>query len=205
MVRVAFVILVLGLLLAAPIHASIIFDNLALSRATLTPMALPGFWIAQQFVPVTAATLDTVILRMARNSSAEDAPVVELYSGATQPTVSLGTLTSSGFPISDMGWTNVTFEGTNLPLMAGTAYWIVMKAPTSSYTWRAVNADTCGSCGPAFSAVSFHTDSNGAWWVDSPVHPLTMQVNATDAQVPEPATLWLVAPMGVLMLRRRTA
>src|SRR5688572_17130236 len=84
----------------------------------------------------TPHTLDFVTLRL-NYFDTLSVPMVEIYSGASNPTVLLETLTA---PVPVVGTSDVQFTSTGLALAASTTYWVLVwnNAPTAnSFQWMA--------------------------------------------------------------------
>lgn len=175
-------------------------------------------WVAQEFVPQFGATLDSVTLRLVWTPPFTDlvSPVVELWAGSpTAPSTLVGTLISPAVSMSMYVTTSVTFDGNHLALAANTPYWIVLESPVSTFSWRSLSPTVvcdAAKCGSAFAATSSVSIDGGLNWlsnldVNKSAMTARMQVDVTGvSDVPEPATAWLLLPLGALplFLRRRS-
>jgi len=213
----------LTLLTATPGHATAIVTTLSQTSSgsledTLagpTP-SWPSQWGAQEFIPQFDATLDSVGLRLVWTPDPVSAPnyvapQVQLWSGtSTTPTSLVGTLTTPSGTMQANTTTTLTFGGNGLNLSAGTSYWIVLESSVSDFSWRSLSPNVvcdAATCGPAFAALSMLTVDEGQDWEpnkDGTGAGITarMEVDVTEdaGSTPEPATAWLVVPLGALGL-----
>jgi hypothetical protein len=150
-------------------------------------------WIGAGFsTGPTTYTLDAATLLMQ-----EDLPgsvALDLYSDVSgRPGSLLGSLTSPSNFSSTL--TSTEFTGTNLTLVANSAYWLVLQSKGGEYEWAYTDNNT-GS-GPGFAGTWGASDNAGASWLVSDIDPMIMQVDASPADLGEPTTV--PEPAGILL------
>ena len=192
---------------ACVLNGTVIFDNLSetgTGQAALSMMLTEG----QKFIAPGDARLQSVVLNMKYNyggtfnwilaqlySDADGVPGVLV--GSLAPDLSLELMTTLA---------NYTFHpvGT-INLEHGDGYWVTVGAGGGATAGWEYTGSTSGTGFPFTSWHSDYYNDGGSYtWHGSAVNPMKMQVNA-DSGVPEPATLLLVAPLGLaaFALRRR--
>jgi hypothetical protein len=144
-------------------------------------------------------TLDFVTLRI-NYFDTLSVPMVQLYTGATSPTVLVETLTA---PVPVVGMSNVVFTSSGSALSNGTIYWVLVwnNAPTAnSFQWMASS--------PSVTPTGSGATHFGYRFSNGPPPPVgtsttfnTYSVNAT--AVPEPASFIALGLGGALLLLRR--
>lgn len=144
-------------------------------------------------------TLDFVTLRINYFDTAS-VPMVQLYSGAANPTTLIETLSA---PTPVVGMSNVVFTSTGSLMSAGTTYWILVwnnALTANSFQWMASSPSvTPTGAGAAHFGYRFSNGPPPPTGVSATFN--SYSVNAT--LVPEPATFIGLGVGAVLLFARR--
>jgi hypothetical protein len=148
--------------------------------------------LAQRFYASTLTNVNlTATLLMLQTTSGS--PLVQIWSGASNPTSLITTLSLSGSFSETLANTTFTASGVTLPT-TGNNYWVTLTAPTGQYDW---SKTTVGGGGLYY---------NGTIWQNIPFPDLSfqMKLESSSATVPEPSTYALLCiSLGVVGFVRK--
>jgi len=162
------------LLLAPPLPAADLFDNLDRSAAGAEVLSGDGRLAAAFSSGPAAARLESVTLLLAR-TSAEGSAALEIRSDeGLEPGALVSTITAPTSYSSTPQATTFTADG--IQLEAGATYWVVLGAASGDFEW-AWTADNTGS-GEGFSTLWDSSDDGGAGWYTHDLYPLQLRVTA---------------------------
>jgi len=178
------------------VPAADLFDNIGRTTGS-TSLVLGNVWSANRFdTNGQDYDLVSVTLLMDRSEGGDD-PILEIYSdSAGEPGTSIGILTAPG-SYSSGTLTNTTFTASGISL-TDSSYWVVLKSPNESSTFRWASTDNDTGSGEGFSTWNGQTGNAGANWLTYTVDPYQMIV--TVQPVPEPSSL-ILAALGLGTLR----
>lgn len=183
----ASVLLVCG---GTSLPAADLFDNIGRSTGS-TSLVLGNAYAANRFnTDGLDYDLTSITLLMDRQEGTQDA-ILEIYSNVDdEPGSSIGILTSPG-SYSSGTLTPTTFTASGITLAQSSSYWVVLKSPSESDTFRWASTDNNTGSGAGFSVQNGTSGNGGANWLtyfDSPY-----QMVITVQPVPEPSSLILSA------------